>query len=248
MLRLGQVGFSQRVRLEWLDTTAYLVMAGNDRAAVNAALQAMLSDKLSVGGHGKGGSRDKTMVILRKTWLTVPKELVCLRDEGLQLLARLPRERHLVVHWGMVMAVYPFWAGIAAIVGRLLRLQGSVAAAHVQRRAREQYGERETVSRAVRRILRSFHDWGVLQETGEKGVYAAGAVIAVEEPGLIAWLTEAALHSRATDSALLKEVLGSPTLFPLRLATIPAQSLGAPSPRLDILRQGLDEDVVVLQR
>lgn len=46
-----------------------------------------------------------------------------------------------------------------------------VAAAHVQRRVHEQYGERETVSRAARRVLRSFLDWGVLQETESKGIY-----------------------------------------------------------------------------
>jgi hypothetical protein len=82
----------------------------------------------------------------------------------------------------MVMAVYPFWSGVAIQTGRLLRLQGSAAAAHVQRRIREQYGERETVSRAACRVLRSYLDWGVLQETGANGVYSAGMIFAVMIP------------------------------------------------------------------
>ena len=81
------------------------------------------------------------------------------------------------------MAVYPFWSGVATQVGRLLRLQGSAAAAHVQRRVREQYGERETVSRAARRVLRSYLDWGVLQETGKKGIYSAGSFRPLRIPG-----------------------------------------------------------------
>ena len=141
--RTNQIGFSQRVRLEWLEQTANLVLAGNDKAAINDALQELLKDKVSVGGQAERGNREKIITILLKTWLTVPSELESLRVEGLELLKRVPRRDHLAIHWGMVMAVYPFWSGVAVQVGRLLRLQGSAAAVHVQRRAREQYGERE---------------------------------------------------------------------------------------------------------
>lgn len=34
--RAKQIGFSQRVRLEWLEITANLVLPGNDKSAVNA--------------------------------------------------------------------------------------------------------------------------------------------------------------------------------------------------------------------
>ena len=42
--RTNQIGFSQRVRLEWLEQTANLVLAGKDRSAVNDALQELLID------------------------------------------------------------------------------------------------------------------------------------------------------------------------------------------------------------
>ena len=88
------------------------------------------------------------------------------------------------------MAVYPFWSGVATQVGRLLRLQGSAAATHVQRRVREQYGERETVSRRARYVMRSYLDWGVLHETGTKGIYTAGSKLSVDDSRLIAWLID----------------------------------------------------------
>lgn len=246
--RTGQIGFSQRVRLEWLEQTANLILAGNDKAAINDALQGLLKDKVSVGGQAVRGNREKIITILLKTWLTVPNELEVLRVEGLELLKRVPRTDHLAIHWGMVVAVYPFWSGVAAQVGRLLRLQRSAAAAHIQRRVREQYGERETVSRATRRVLRSYLDWGVLQETGKKGIYAAGPALAVEDSRLIAWLAEASLHARANGSAPLKDLLDSPSLFPLRIRRIQAESLVSASSRLDILRHGLDNDLVMLRK
>jgi hypothetical protein len=244
--RIDQIGFSQRVRLEWLEQTANLILAGNDKAAVNDALQEMLKDKVSVGGQAERGNREKIITILLKTWLTVPSELEPLRVEGLELLKRVPRCDHLAIHWGMVMAVYPFWSGVAIQTGRLLRLQGSAAAAHVQRRVREQYGERETVSRAVRRVLRSYLDWGVLQETGAKGIYSTGATLAVDDSRLIAWLAEASLNARANGSALLKDLIDSPSFFPFRLAHISAEHVASLSPRLNVLRHGLDDDLVML--
>ena len=147
--RTDQIGFSQRVRLEWLEQTANLVLAGNDKTGITDALQELLKDKVSVGGQAERGNREKIISILLKTWLTVPSGRESLRAEGLELLKLVPHRDHLAIHWGMVMAVYPFWSGVAVQVGRLLRLQGSAAAAHVQRRVREQYGERETVFRAA---------------------------------------------------------------------------------------------------
>ncbi|MBN2701714.1 MAG: hypothetical protein JXR29_09720 [Methylothermaceae bacterium] len=244
--RTDQIGFSQRVRLEWLERTANLVLAENDKAVVNAALQELLKDKVSVGGQAERGNREKIITILLKTWLAVPGELEALRDEGLDLLKRVPRSDHLAIHWGMVTAAYPFWSGVATQAGRLLRLQGSVAAAHVQRRVREQYGERETVSRAARRVLRSFLDWGVLQETGSKGIYTAGTTLSIDDPRLIAWLAEAALHVRANGSAPLRDLLDGPNLFPFRIKLIHAESIKAVSSRLDILRHGLDDNLVML--
>jgi hypothetical protein len=106
-----QIGFSQRVRLEWLDRTANLILAGNDKAAVNDALQELLKDKVSVGGQAERGTREKIISILMKTWQNPPRELEGLRDNGNKLLVGLPPEYRIAIHWGMVLAVYPFWGG-----------------------------------------------------------------------------------------------------------------------------------------
>ena len=173
-----------------------LILAGNDKAAVNDSLQEMLKNRVSVGGQAVRGNREKVITILMKTWLTVPRDRQMLRDEGLQIFQRLPPKDRIAVHWGMVLAAYPFWGAVAAHTGRLLRLQGTATAAHVQRRVREQFGERETASRAARRVLRSFIDWAVLNETQDKGVYEHGQQYPVEEPALIAWMVEASLYSQ----------------------------------------------------
>jgi len=245
--RKQQIGFSQRIHLEWLQYTTNLVLAGNGHAAVNIALQELLLGKVSVGGNAVRGNKEKVITILMKIWLTVPDELKATRDGGLELLHALPRKDQIAVHWGMTMATYPFWAAVAAHTGRLLRLQGSAAAVHVQRRVREQYGERETVSRAVRRVVRSFVDWGILTKTEEKGIYTHGNSYSIEDPKLISWLIEASLHAGSNSSAVIKNLLNSTSLFPFRLMHMPAEYLVSLSPRLELLRQGFDEDWVILK-
>jgi hypothetical protein len=244
--RIHQIGFSQRIRLEWLEQTANLVLAGNDKKSVNQALQKLLADKVSVGGSAVRGNREKIITILQKVWLTTPKELLLLREDGLDLLKRMPSQTHLAIHWGMTMAVYPFWAGVATQVGRLLKLQKFAVATQIQRRVREQYGERETVSRAARRVLRSFIDWGVLEDTKQKGVYQAGASILVGDNTLIAWLAEAFLHSRGGDPFPLKDLLEHPSFFPLNVKPVHIESISASSKRLEILRHGLDDSLLRL--
>jgi len=245
--RKTQIGFSQRIRLEWFEKTASLILAGNDRTAVNDSLQEMLKDRVSVGSQAVRGNKEKIITILMKTWFNASGELKSLQDEGLNMLQRLPQKDHITIHWGMVLATYPFWGSVAAHTGRLLRLQGTAAAAHIQRRIREQYGERETVSRAVQRILRSFIDWGVLNDTQDKGVYAQGNQYPIQDPRLIAWLVEASLHARMSGSAAIKDLLDGPVLFPFSMAYISAEHLATISPRLNILRHGLDDDLVMLR-
>lgn len=245
--RQGQVGFSQRIRLEWLDRTADLVAAGKGRAAVNDALQEMLRDKVSVGGESPECNRNKTIAIMLTIWFDAPGGLEALRGGGLRLLRGLEREERTAVHWGMAAAAYPFWGAVAAHAGRLLRLQGAAASAHVQRRLRERYGERATVSRAAQRVLRTFVDWGVLRDTPRKGVYARGERRAVRDPALAAWLLEACLRSGAARSAAMADLLDSPSLFPFALPRLSAAQAAAASPRLEVAQRGLDGDLLMLR-
>ena len=246
--RFAQIGIDRLVRLMWLDKTASLCLADNDAEAIGAILKMDLRDHFQTDQSTVRGSIDKSITVLLKVWVRVPAELQPLQSSGLDLLKRLPRTDHVAVHWGMIMAVYPFWANVATQVGRLLRLQGSVSAAHVQRRVRERYGERETVSRRVRYVLRSYVDWRVLSETGANGVYSAGLSLPVEDPRLIAWLVEASLHARSGASAPLRDLIDSPALFPFRVKLIHADSLLETCPRIDLLRHGLDDELVMLRQ
>lgn len=246
MSRQIQIGFSQRIQLEWLEFTATLLLAGSTRNEIQTALNDLLQDKLSVGSDCKSGNRRNAISILLKIWVGVPENLELLRNEGLEHLKTSPCARHLSVHWGMTMAVYPFFGVVAETVGRLLRLQGLVAAASVQRRVKEELGDRETVARATRRVLRCFVDWGVLQDTTQKGVYQAAPVQLVEDRQLAAWLIEAALVASHSNSQLISAITQAPALFPFSVSALNFRDLES-NQRLELFAQGFDENIVMLR-
>lgn len=245
--RKTQIGIDRLIRMEWLEQTTQLILAGNDEDSVKGILEKKLSHNFPTSSPGTRGSLSKTVTILMKTWIRVPRDLVEYRDAGLELLRAVNKRNHLAVHWGMIMAAYPFWGAVAGQAGRLLRLQDSVAAGQVQRRLKEQYGERETVSRRARYVLRAFIDWGVLKETGESGVYGSSQRISIEDPRLIAWLVEASLHARPGNSGSIGELIDGPNLFPFSMAHVPSERIATLSSRLDLLRHGLDQGVLMLR-
>lgn len=232
------IGFSQRIRYEWMEQTASMVLGGMERPEIDKALQRILKDKVSVGSNVRGSNREKTISILMRIWVSPRDEREPFRNDALALLRNLPRNQHMPIHWGMTMTVYPFWGSVAEIVGQLLRLQNEVGAAQTQRRLKEVYGERETVARAARRTIRSYVDWEVLEKSERSGIYRRGKTIACEDDQLISWLVEAYLLSNNHDTAPLRSIVLSPMFFPFSLKSESASRIAVTSPRLEVDGQG----------
>ncbi|MDD5509680.1 MAG: hypothetical protein PHI12_02540 [Dehalococcoidales bacterium] len=245
--RLVEIGINERIKLEWLEYTANLVLAGLDKHSIDISLEELLRERLSVGSHAQRGSRGKTISILKKIWVRAPAEVEFLRKGGLVLFNHLTTQEHIILHWGMSIAAYPFIGMVAESVGRLLRLQGTASASQVQRRLKEKYGERETVSRATRHVLRNFVEWGVLREGLSLGVYETGQVRSVTEPGVVAWLIESVLSINEDDSSSLKMVLESPILFPFKVASVHSNLLEKHG-RIQVIHHGLNEQFVILKQ
>jgi len=244
--RAKQAGFSQRIRLEWMELAAQLVDQGRTRVEIEMELQQALSQRLSIGSSAVRGNRGKVITILLRSWVTPPAEVVPLRDDAVEYLHALPSSTHVVLHWGLAMASYPFFGRVADLAGRQLQLQGRVVAAQVQRRVREQLGERETVARAARRVLRSFADWGVLQDSDVTGVYQGREGILVRDSAVGAWLLEALMLADRSYARPLSSLRDAAALFPFTLERLTPATISG-NARLESFRQGMAEEMVALR-
>ena len=184
-----EIAFRRKVRSVWLDQG--LALAAEEEPWDKA--KPYLAAAIAVDNPG-GETIRKVLEHVRRIWFEPPADSLGLRSAGLNFYrsADSPASR-LLLNWGMAIAAYPFVGSVAEALGRLLRLQHQANRADVQRRLREQYGDRDFVSRITRYNVSSFLDWGVIAEGETGGVYVPGMPIRPMCSDQLAWLAEAVL-------------------------------------------------------
>jgi hypothetical protein len=165
------IGFDRDVRLDWLDAIAGRLAAGDSPTVAKEVAWNLLEGV--VAGAKPRGARDKTLTILARVWANPPAAAVSLRDGALKLLTQASAEERLAIHWAMVCAAYPFFLDVAGLVGKSLSLNGEVALSGLTRRLVEIWGDRSTLRRTARHVVRSMVQWGALQDTEKAGLYLA---------------------------------------------------------------------------
>ena len=240
MSRRETLGFDRDIDLAWLDAAAATAARGEPLKVAREQLYAALDGV--VAGDGPHSGRGKTITVLARVWLNPTQGEM--RSRALAAFHDASRAERTAIHWAMCVGTHPFFVDVAEAVGRLLRVQGDVALAQVTRRIAETWGERTTLQRAVPRVCRSFIEWGVLRETGVRGVYQGPASLIAAEGPVARVLIEALLVGGKRTAAPIADLVRHPALFPFQVALTGGDLRTAPEFRVD--RQGLDVDVVAL--
>jgi hypothetical protein len=237
-----EIVFRRKVRSIWLEEGAALAAKGLpwDEA------KPVLIEPIAAENPGAETIR-KVLEHIRRIWFEPPGNCAELRSTALEMVRsdNSPVTQNLLT-WGMTIAAYPFVGSAAEVVGRLLKLQKQARRTDIQRRLREQYGDRDFVNRIARYTVSSFLDWGVLLETKPKGVYFAGKQTTPKSQKHLAWLAEAAMISRDKTQIGLSELCNHPALFPFVLDNLNAIVLQS-NPRIRVERQSLNQEVVFLK-
>lgn len=247
MGRVGDgIGFSIGLKLEWLEQAAALVSLGRTPADVRSSLADILSVELAEGRNSRTGSRGRAINVVSTIWAEPPTSLMPLRDAALEMLPATPSNQHLALHWAVTIAAYPFFAVVAESIGRLFKLQDTVAGRDVHRRVAERYGDRPTVARATGIALGNMTQWGALGADAGHRTYRA-----VEQRGVsrdVSFvLLQAVLHASDGASSPLDALLHSPALFPFELPTVTTQDVDE-CPGLRAISLGGTEATVSLAR
>ena len=236
-----EIAFRRKVRAVWLDHGIALAAQGLTWADAKPALV----EPVAAENPGTETIR-KVLEHVRRIWFEPPDNCVPLRAAALNLFRAndSPATRTLL-NWGMAIAAYPFVGSVAETLGRLLKLQSNANRANIQRRLREQYGDRDYVSRITRYDVSSFLDWGVIIETKQSGVYHSTKPIRPQSGDQLAWLVEALLISRNKSQIAFPEICNHPALFPIALETLNIFQL-QDSPHLRVERQSLNQEFIFL--
>jgi hypothetical protein len=238
------IGFDRNLELRWLDLTAGLAATGQSLDEIRQQLHQQLTDDLP--GYK---ARRNTITVLTGIWVRLPEKHASLQAEAFALLPCVTPQERLWLHWGMTLLAYPFFHDIAAVAGRLMRLQGDFDTLQVRRRMRESWGQRTTLDRAVGRVIQSFAAWGVIQSLPDQtNTFRAAPCLTTERADLAVWFLECLLRSNqqskqsANGQMPLVELLQSPSAFPFDL--MPYHWQLRQSERFQIERQGLDLEMI----
>lgn len=242
------IGIKQPIRLEWMQKTANLLLAGLEAKIIRQELHEFLSDRKGNGTEGGRSEQTRTFVVnnLMNIWVSPAPELLPFRDASLACLRELP-SMHLAIHWSMISAVYPFWFNTARQTGRLLALQDKVTQTQIINRLKEQYGDRQTVSRYARFVIRSFVAWGALKDSESKGCYERVVSVSISASPLAVLMFESALLATTESKVAVGLLLNNPAFFPFQLPVITGNFVSQCNDRIDVVRYGLDDELLKLK-
>jgi hypothetical protein len=242
------IGVRQAIRLVWMQKTANLMLAGLDPGSIRRELHELLAASKADGTEVKRSDETRRFAVnsLMKIWVTPDPELVPFRDASLAFLRENPA-MNLPVHWAMISAVYPFWFNAARQTGRLLGLQDQVVQQQIITRLKEQYGDRQSVSRYGRFVIRAFIDWGVLKDSATKGCYEKSPPGSVFGPDLIALMVESALLASPDAKGALSLLINSPAFFPFQVPVMTGNLLSQHNERIEVVRYGLNDELLKLK-
>lgn len=250
--RHEKIAFKQIVRLEWMDRTLSLVLAGYSESEIREQLDQYLSTQRQSGGEGPVRNRATygMSLILLSCWFRKEPELDGFRKALLDQANRVAQKDWLPLHWAMLAASYPYFAWVSEHVGRLFSLQDSITSGQVYERMKQSFGDKEMVARNTRYVVRTLVSWGLLEEgKGKKGQYSMPSVYQIQDSRVTELLLEGLLLSMPEERCELNTLLRHRALYGFSIDYVSPQELARLSQtRISMSQVGLTTGIVMINR
>jgi hypothetical protein len=236
-----RIGFGKKIRWDWfllaLRLRAKEVSFEDAREELEHLIAETNAGKVAIA---------KSMSVLRQVIFLPTPSSQKYSEVGFDLFRRHGDQVALPVIWGLSISGYSFFASCADTIGRLLKLHAEFTAAEMQRRLTEREGDRAFVIRIARFNLSSMLDWGLLEYNAGAKRYQRGKVTSLHDPEIVGWLAEGVLLASNKTSMPQSQLFASNLLFPFDTKPIAVTQLARINPRLQVIRQSLNEQLVAL--
>ena len=236
-----RIGFDRTIAAEWLDAAVARLLTGEAPDATRKFLWDFLEGVEP--GTTNNSSRGKTLTVLTRIWVSVPKQSESLKLAALQCVTSTSGEKRIGIHWAMVTGTHPFFFDVATHVGKLIKLHGQANRSQIKRRMTETWGDRSTLERTIQHVLRSLAQWGLLRAGEEHGAIIGPAQRIRLGEDISQLLLHAVLlgHGKGLP---FSHLIDHPALFPFAVQ-VTAQDLMR-NPVYRVQRQGDQSDFVEL--
>jgi hypothetical protein len=198
-------------------------------------------------GSGEAGDRAEytmslAVTLLMNIWVSPEPELIDLRDRLLKLIDNKDFEP--VCHWAMISSAYPFWFNMSYVFGSLFRLQDQIKKSQVMSRTYEILGERNTIERCSRYVIRSFVSWDIIRDKEKAGYYEKGKSITISDIGLAGILIETMLNAVPEQRIALSSIPDCPAFFLFKLPSITGSQITQVNKNLSVEQFSIKEEFI----
>ncbi len=145
---------------------------------------------------------NKTRKVLTRVWVGPPTNAQAMIRWGIDHQHELTDRRAL--HFGALLATFPFFGSIAAAVGRQIHIDGVADRKSLRTFARSTFGEREFIDAGVSKSLATMRNLGVL-DGPKDGPYRVADRLAVPR-AFSSWFLHALVLTRQTESVRVAEL------------------------------------------
>ncbi len=202
------IGLSRTVRLDWLDAAATLCMENRPPAEIRQEL-----DYLVEPAQPGAVERARIVDTLVRIWVKADPNL---KANALHLFQQLSvRDDRLCLHYGLILAQYPFYRLCSAILGQVSRTQDEVSRKIIREKVIAELGNLGSIERAIERLFKTWIDWGILSTDKKNQLFQVQTrSISPSTIELEKWLISCALIAHPSDSLPFADIMGLPELFP----------------------------------
>lgn len=231
------IGFNRHLEMTWLTQTAAWAASGLRGAELKQHIDSLLAPAFT-----SQVAMDKTRNLLFGIWDTQTKSVPTRFSQQACELLLSHSEKSLVLHWGLLIAKYPFFYFVVAQLGRIARHDGVFLYSQLEQRVTEEYGDTSTIKRSMQFVVRTLVNLEILSNP-KTGMYQLRKPLTLSSPELIAWLAEAVIYANNEKSRSLERMNNEPALFPFDVVFNEGNLSNAPM--LDLHHQASDTVVFV---
>jgi hypothetical protein len=233
------VGFDQKILLHQLDFIAREIPRTESRQELYDKVEEFLT--ADIAGQK---SRLNARTILFKIWYLVEDQHLHLQKEALRLFDEIAREERKVLHWGMTLLAYPFFADLIKELGLLFRIQDEVPSEQLSRKIKALYGDRRRVEVSISATMTSLRSWEavVSEKRNTQTLPSHRTVIRSEQ--LKQWVAEILIRVLQVTSLSIEEFKDHPLIFPFRYEMTTDE---LDKERFEIIRQGVDMRMISIK-
>ncbi|HHQ4546231.1 TPA: hypothetical protein ACSP15_002896, partial [Aeromonas veronii] len=158
-------------------------------------------------------AQDKTRNLLFGIWdsesNSVPKAF---HADACRLLIEYS-EVNIAIHWGMMLAKYPFFYNVTAQIGKMAKHEGLFIYKQLEQRITEVYGDTSTIKRCIQFVVRTLINLELLSNP-KQGVYQLRKPISIAHDEVKSWLAEVSVRAEGNSSKSLSAISNDPAWFP----------------------------------